>query len=288
MNNVDSERVARRHLSSVFWLAPVCAALMAAAPARAQQAEIDALAARLSAQIAKSQLKRVVVMDLVSPDDKSRPLGVQLTDQLGAALAKQGKDLEIFDRARVRAALEERKLNTEDVFDPKTSRFLSKYFGAQIVVTGSFARAENAVGIVLVASKLSESNETVGQSNGTIPMTKEIEAFFGKPSQSPPLPPGVFKAGQGGVSFPRCVQCPNPSYTDEEGSQKVEGTVVLEVIITPEGRATGITVKKSVSPGLDQRAVEAVRKWSFKPAIGPGGKPIPVRTTIEITFRILK
>jgi protein TonB len=58
-------------------------------------------------------------------------------------------------------------------------------------------------------------------------------------------------------------------------------------IITPEGKATNIRVIKGVGLGLDEKAIEAVRDWIFKPAIGPGGKPVAVEVPIEVTFRLL-
>jgi TonB family protein len=62
---------------------------------------------------------------------------------------------------------------------------------------------------------------------------------------------------------------------------------VLQVVITPDGRATDIQVVKGPGLGLEEKAVEAVKQWRFKPANGPGGKPVPVVVPLEITFRLL-
>jgi TonB family protein len=97
----------------------------------------------------------------------------------------------------------------------------------------------------------------------------------------------VFRPGKDGVGYPKCASCPNPEYSDDARAQKLQGRVLLLVTITPEGRATNIVVLKRAGHGLDERAIEAVRKWRFNPAPGPDGKPVPVRVPIQITFQFL-
>jgi TonB family protein len=86
--------------------------------------------------------------------------------------------------------------------------------------------------------------------------------------------------------MPSCEYCPNPSYTEEARKAKFHGSVLLRVVITAGGRATNIRVVKGVGLGLDERAVESVRQWRFRPAIGPNGQPVETWTEIEINFRI--
>jgi len=97
---------------------------------------------------------------------------------------------------------------------------------------------------------------------------------------------GAFRAGSGGVGYPQCLYCPNPTYTEEARKAKYQGTVLLRAIITTDGRATNIQVVKGLGLGLDERAIEAVRNWRFKPAIGPDGRPVAAWSPIEINFRI--
>lgn len=98
---------------------------------------------------------------------------------------------------------------------------------------------------------------------------------------------GAFRPGTGGVGYPSCVYCPDPKYSEEARKAKYQGTVVLQAVITPDGRAINIEVVKGPGLGLEEKAVEAVKLWRFKPAAGPGGKPVPVIVPIEVTFRLL-
>ncbi len=93
-------------------------------------------------------------------------------------------------------------------------------------------------------------------------------------------------ASPAGVGVPTCVYCPPPLYTKKARKDKVEGTVMLEVTILPDGRATNISVKKSLREDLDTQAMNAVAKWKFKPATAPNGKVVPVTCPIEVNFRL--
>jgi len=98
---------------------------------------------------------------------------------------------------------------------------------------------------------------------------------------------GAFRAGTGGVGEPTCLYCPDPKFSEEARKAKHQGTVTLRLIVTAEGRAANISVVKGLGLGLDEKALEAVQIWQFKPALGPNGKPVPVWVTVEVTFRLL-
>jgi periplasmic protein TonB len=77
-----------------------------------------------------------------------------------------------------------------------------------------------------------------------------------------------------------------PEYSDEARKAKFQGTVVLEVIIDARGFARDIRVVRPLGLGLDQKAIDAVQKWKFKPGM-KDGKPVNVAAQIEVNFRLL-
>ncbi len=107
-----------------------------------------------------------------------------------------------------------------------------------------------------------------------------------EPAQTPMLVDGAYIAGIGGIGVPKCISCPNPSYSDQARSAKVSGIVVLHMIVTAEGQTSNIQVKHSLGYGLDEQAIEATGNWRFEPAVGPEDKPVPVWTDFEVNFRI--
>jgi TonB family protein len=96
---------------------------------------------------------------------------------------------------------------------------------------------------------------------------------------------GVFRVG-GGVSAPSVIVKVDPKYSEEARKAKYSGTVLLSVVVDQEGHARDIHVLKSLGMGLDEKAVEAVQKWKFKPGM-KGGQAVNVRAQIEVNFRLL-
>jgi protein TonB len=82
------------------------------------------------------------------------------------------------------------------------------------------------------------------------------------------------------------VYCPNPNYADEARAAKFNGTVILKVVVTAEGRVENISVVRKAGYGLEQNAIETAREWQFGPAKGPDGSPVSAIVPIEVTFRL--
>jgi TonB family protein len=96
---------------------------------------------------------------------------------------------------------------------------------------------------------------------------------------------GVFKVG-GGVSSPTVLFRVDPEYSEEARKAKYSGTVLVSIVVDTEGRARDIRVVKSVGMGLDEKAMEAVSKWKFKPGM-KGGIAVNVFAQVEVNFRLL-
>ena len=96
---------------------------------------------------------------------------------------------------------------------------------------------------------------------------------------------GVFKVG-GGVSAPTVLFKVDPEYSEEARKAKYSGSVLLSIVVDTEGRAQDIHVVKSLGMGLDEKAMEAVAKWKFKPGMNKG-QAVKVRAQIEVNFRLL-
>jgi TonB family protein len=96
---------------------------------------------------------------------------------------------------------------------------------------------------------------------------------------------GVFRTG-GGVSAPTLLSKVEPEYSEEARKAKYQGVVLLYVEVDPTGKAINIRVLHSLGLGLDEKAMEAVKKWRFKPGV-KDGKPVTVQAQIEVNFRLL-
>ena len=95
----------------------------------------------------------------------------------------------------------------------------------------------------------------------------------------------VYRVGQG-VSAPMVIQKADPEYSEDARIGKLSGTVLLSIVIDPNGVARDISLTRSLGFGLDEKALTAVAQWHFKPGM-MNGQSVAVRAQIEINFRLL-
>jgi len=93
------------------------------------------------------------------------------------------------------------------------------------------------------------------------------------------------RVGDKGVTAPKVLYKVDPEYTKEARDAKIEGTVVVQTEIHPDGRAHNTTVIESLDPGLDRNATEAISKWKFEPG-KKDGEAVAVIATIEVNYRL--
>ena len=96
---------------------------------------------------------------------------------------------------------------------------------------------------------------------------------------------GAYRIGSG-VEPPQLRRRITPEYTDDALSRKIEGIVILEVVILKNGRVGPARVIRSLDAGLDAKAIAAVREWVFLPG-SFRGEAVDVLAEIEVEFRLL-
>jgi TonB family protein len=97
---------------------------------------------------------------------------------------------------------------------------------------------------------------------------------------------GAYRLGSGGVVAPTLLKEVRPKYTPAALRDRLEGTVVLEVVVGRDGHPGAIRVIRSLDPGgLDQEAILAARDWRFTPG-RVGDTPVDVLVTIQVDFHI--
>jgi TonB family protein len=97
---------------------------------------------------------------------------------------------------------------------------------------------------------------------------------------------GAYRPGSG-IDLPELLFEKKPNYTADAMRAKIQGTVIVECIVLPDGTVGQVTVIKSLDPvfGLDQEAIKAAKQWRFKPG-KKGGQPVPVFISIELMFTL--
>lgn len=83
-----------------------------------------------------------------------------------------------------------------------------------------------------------------------------------------------------------CRICPDPLYSDEARKTKLQGSVLLAVLVGADGRAKDVRVLRGLGMGLDENAIQAIRNWQFLPARDAGQHPVASWIKVETTFRL--
>lgn len=89
----------------------------------------------------------------------------------------------------------------------------------------------------------------------------------------------------GDVKPPHAVHTPDPEYSPEARQSKLQGTVLLWIVVGADGTVHDVRVLRRLGQGLDEQAVRAVRSWRFTPAT-KNGKPVSVMMNVEVNFRL--
>jgi TonB family protein len=95
---------------------------------------------------------------------------------------------------------------------------------------------------------------------------------------------GLMKLG-GGVSAPVLIYDPDPEFSDEARRAKYQGVCVVGLVVDSQGNPQQVHVVRPLGMGLDEKAIEAVKQYKFKPAMYKG-KAVAVEINIEVNFRI--
>ncbi|HEX2164091.1 MAG TPA: energy transducer TonB [Thermoanaerobaculia bacterium] len=113
----------------------------------------------------------------------------------------------------------------------------------------------------------------------------ETDIIFDIPEGPPPSEPeGPIHVG-GDVKAPVKVSAPQPQYTEIARKARIQGVVIVQAIINKQGDVTDVKVLKGLPMGLDEAAVDAIRKWKFEPAT-LNGKPVDVYYNLTVNFTL--
>ena len=88
------------------------------------------------------------------------------------------------------------------------------------------------------------------------------------------------------MTAPTLISKVEPEYSEEARKAKFQGTVVLYLVVDEKGLPRDLRVVRALGLGLDEKAIEAVKKWRFRPGY-LNGKAVAVAATIEVNFRLL-
>jgi TonB family protein len=270
--------------SCVRSIPSICLLLAAFAPAQplfVQQQEMEKIATKLVEAISKAHGKKVLVLEFTDPDGTHPEIAEVLEQELFVALTNSARGFQLADRSLSHALIGPNIVLSLPSDMKAVAKSVKKKTGADSFIVADLWPISGAVQLEIRCLEAPKGKQ-IAKLLEKIPLTPAQQALFATWLNKVSAPP----AGTAGYGIPRCEQCPQPTYTGEAIQAKVSGVVVLRITVTEEGRVTNIRVLKTPGFGLEESAVEQVRKWKLKPATGPDGKPLAVTAVVEVTFRL--
>jgi periplasmic protein TonB len=98
-------------------------------------------------------------------------------------------------------------------------------------------------------------------------------------------PSGIYPAGKMGTTAPEVIYNPEPSFSEEARKAKMQGIVMLLLVVGKDGRPYDIRVGQSLGMGLDEQAIAAVTQWRFRPAT-KNGQPVATQIAVQVDFHL--
>jgi TonB family protein len=270
--------------------------------ATAQQDPLDATAAEVAAAIAKAAGKhnsdaQVLVADFSETKGHPTALGPDLARQFSLSLQAHAKNFILSDRDKLLRQLAADKLSAESFANPNTLKCYSPAQAAEFAVTGEMNDMPDAVVIAIKTFRI-KGGKVIFEKQVTVQITPSMQELLAQgfettgsrgssPSQADSSARNrVPVGGSNGYSSPFCIYCPSASFSPAAIAAKVQGQITLNVQVSAEGRALDISLLRGLPCGLNDEAIETVRRWKFRPATGPDGQPADVTVTVQVSFRL--
>ena len=247
---------------------------------------IDRLAEMSASQISTTHPKRVLVSPLQNCL-RETSICSQLETALHTALAKIVSSPQFFSRDEVNGALAKRRLMEIDAYDGAVLRWIASDLRADLLVTEDLLW-NPGIDVSTELIDVAKDQSLGGYRVQIVSVSASDQPVVVKDEKSG-VSLIVFYSATSSIKVPTCSSCPAPSFTAQSDAlprERFRGVVPLRVTVTPEGVAKQITPIGALDPLLAQKAIDTVREWHFHPAIGADGKPFPVRSSVEVTFRL--
>ena len=87
------------------------------------------------------------------------------------------------------------------------------------------------------------------------------------------------------MSVPQAIYSPEPSFSDEARKSKTQGVVTLMVVVGKDGHTYNLRVTQSLGMGLDEKAIEAVKNWRFRPGT-LNGQAVATQIAVQVDFHL--
>jgi TonB family protein len=291
-------------------LLPILTLPLAPALHAQERFDFDAVAREIAPLIQKSSASsstpvNVLVLDFDETHAASTELGPELANDFTASLRKYAQGFVVLQPAGLHLILASHDLPESVVSFPPAMKCYAPDLGVSVAIEGGMEYGADGV-VLKLNAWLAKTRKSIFAETVIVPVTAQMKELMAKTLPEPPPffteekrvwiskdhPPVSdaevvdFPNESTAYTYPKCVTCPHPGYSDAAVKLKLQGIVVLRVQILPDGFPSKISLVRGIPCGLTDKAFEAVEDWRFKPACGPDGAPVAAEVPVEVQFRM--
>jgi TonB family protein len=242
----------------------------------------NSAARQMDKDLTRLALHKVYVPDFVDTSGRRTGLGCYFGAVFSKLIGENAKNFTIVSRIDVHRYLDKNGLSDSDLSNADVVSKLVSEFSLDGILSGTISTDKDTYTIDFTVRDLSgkemfrtQYREKIDPvASASIPVGDELSGS------------NFYFAGLDGVTMPKCLRCPDPSYSDKKRASRVQGSIVLSALITADGKADHIYLLKKLDPDLDRNAIDTVRSWRFEPSRDPNGSIVAVRVPIEVTYRL--
>jgi len=233
------------------------------------------------AAIQAAHLHKVLVVDFLDGRGNRTENGVYEAAQFSKEVAARGSGFTTVNRASWFSLIAGNSAAPYDPSRPEGLRRLGAALGCDAVVTGLLSLNDLFAKVSVTLREVSTAQELAAASF--------VPSLIVPPGRASHPPPDngeerFYFPGLDGISELTCIRCDYPPSDVRSGSSRIAGTVILSVLVAPDGSPQEVDVFKSLNKALDRNAVQTVKQWRFQPCRDASGKPVPVRASVRLHF----
>jgi TonB family protein len=243
-----------------------------------------AAARSLATEIERAQFHKVYVTDFLDSAGARTEKGCFFASAFSTLLSEDTHSFAVVNRIQAQKQIDDLHISPQDIQKPEVLSKAALVLGVDVVLVGT-ATLSPKDATLLLSLREAASGKEVHSMDYHEQLKPTFENIF--PAAEGESTHIYYFPGLDGVSQVRCIYCPDPSYSDEMRRNKIQGTVLMSVRIDEKGTITDVRVIKKPDKELAKEAVRILTKWRLEPSHDAEGNTVPVRTSIEIGFRLL-
>jgi TonB family protein len=250
----------------------------------AQFKGLDEAAIKIDEKLKAENLTAVGVTFFRPLDGTHSPQGQYFAWYLSTGLEVANKRIKGVDFLKFSESLAKRHATVADLASQTELPEIASETKISAVITGVIENSAEGYTVHFIVRRVADASNQL-EADAIVERSDFTDSLSEKwpPTTDYPVVKGI-GVNSNEATLPACLRCDFPEYTAQGHSYGVRGTVLLEALISAEGKAVKVHPVRFLGYGLDVKAVEVVKRWRFKPAMRANGTPVAAIVPIEVTF----